>query len=103
MGTEFVYKQGLGFRISKLYIEPYLSWGKMAKFTESDAFVIYNSADYIQDRKGVKMYSYLFKKRLVLYAEYQVYDKINTYELNGTINQIEYNYQTLIGGIKWKF
>jgi|LGOV01.1.fsa_nt_gb hypothetical protein len=103
VGTEFVFKQGLGFRILKLYIEPYLSWGKMTKFTESDAFVIYNSADYIQDRKGVKMYLYLFKKRLVLYTEYQAYDKINTYELNGILNQIEYNYQTLIGGIKWKF
>lgn len=100
---DHIYKQAIGFRVSKFYIEPYLSWGKLANYTQSNAFIIVNDSDFIQDKKGIKLYAYLLKNRLNIYAEYQQYTKINTYKINEVEDQINYNYQSIIGGITWKF
>lgn len=98
-----IYSQAIGFRVSKFYIEPYMSWGKLANYTQSHAFIIVNDIDFIQDKKGIKLYAYLLKNRLNIYAEYQQYNKINSYKLNGIENTINYNYQSIIGGITWNF
>lgn len=98
-----VFKQGVGFRLKTIYIEPYLSWGEIANFTKSNAFVVYNEDDFVKNQKGIKLYAYLLKDKLRLYTEFQQYDKINNYKVNNIDNQLIYKYQSIIAGIKWSF
>jgi len=98
-----VFKQGVGFRVQTIYVEPYLSWGEIANFTKSNAFVVYNEDDAVKNQKGIKVYAYLLKDKLRLYTEFQQYDKINTYKINNIDNQLAYKYQSIIAGIRWNF
>ena len=101
--SENIYTQSLGFRLKTLYFEPYMSWGQMANFTKANAFIVYNEDDFMKNQKGVKLYVYLLKDKLRLFAEYQQYDKINKYQVNSVEKEIEYNYQSIIVGIRWNF
>ncbi|RLD69184.1 MAG: hypothetical protein DRI95_00765, partial [Bacteroidetes bacterium] len=100
---EFIIKQALGFRLLTIYFEPSMTYGNIINFTESNAFIINNDNDIIKDRYEFLVYGYFFKSRLNLYVKYQNYIKTNTYLLNGVSNEVNYQNQTLTGGIKWNF
>lgn len=100
---ELVIKQAIGFRLLTLYFEPSITYGNIINFTENNAFIINNDNDIIKDRYEFLIYGYFFKSKLNLFIKYQNYIKTNTYLLNGVSNEINYQNQTLTGGIKWTF
>jgi len=101
--SEFVFKQSVGVRIYKFFIEPSITIGNIKNYVANDAFVIYNGVDMIKNMKSVKIYAYLFKNRMTLFAKYENYNKINEYKINSVDYKTEYNNNSIIGGIKWNF
>jgi len=98
-----VTKTGLGFRLSKLYIEPSYTFGDIYNYAENDGLIVYNDSEKITDRFELMSYIFLSKGRLKLYAKYQSYTKTNYYQLDDVQSEIDYSNQTLTTGILWKF
>ena len=101
--NEFVFKQSVGVRVYKFFIEPAITIGNIKNYVTNDAFVIYNGIDIIKNMKSIKIYANLFKNRMMLFAKYENYNKINEYKINGVDYKTEYNNNSIIGGVKWNF
>ena len=101
--NEPVIKQAVGFRLSKIYFEPSITFGNIINYTESNISIINNDNDKISERFEFLIYGSFVKEKLNLFFKYQNYLKTSIYTLNNTDKEIIYNNQTLTGGIKWNF
>ncbi|NOX46264.1 MAG: tetratricopeptide repeat protein [Chlorobi bacterium] len=99
-----IVKQKIGVRLFKsLWVEPFMQYGKVTNFVDNDASVIYNNPDILNNWYGVNLNLNLSKKGLTLYFIYQQYSNTNSYKINESDQTVDYNSQTFLGGLKWKF
>ncbi len=101
--SEILLKQSLGVNLFGLYIEPAYTFGELYNAIEGNGYIINNCNDIIRNRKELLAYTFLFKGRLNLFFKYQKYERINYYLINDITQTINYQYQSIIGGIKWNF
>ncbi|MFN8255637.1 MAG: hypothetical protein U0W24_08120 [Bacteroidales bacterium] len=101
--SQLVFKQNLGIKLWKVYLEPSYTFGEMFNLIEWNGYIINNSNDIQRNRFELLTYSFLFKGRLNLFFKYQTFERINYYIINDLTQSINYQYQTFTGGITWKF
>lgn len=105
--TRLIFDQLFGARIfSKLWTEASFSIGNLANYNEKNAFIVYNIADKIKFKTGVS-FIYSLNKNFELSLRYQFLSRESSYMnyINSTVTQeilINYQNNTIIGGLKWK-
>ena len=101
--SEFILKQKLGVSVAnKYHIEPFAMYGNAKSFVDNNAYTIYNGLDKINYWYGVSLSAKL-GKRTHFYAIFQKYNYTNEYQVNENDFNIDYNSQTILGGLIWNF
>jgi hypothetical protein len=91
--------------LKKLWIEGYVTLGEMKNYNEKNAFIVQNSGDTIKFRTGLNIIL-LLSEKIELSFRY-IYLQEEGYRITWTaitglqINSVEYQNNTIIGGIKW--
>lgn len=100
--------QRFGLKLAKkLWAEAGITYGNQRNYYENNAFVVFNTADKILYKYSFYITSSLLK-HIELSIRYDYFSRENTYINFNDLYQpqlINVNYQTqsIIGGIKWKF
>lgn len=104
--NRIIFDQMIGLKLfPKLWTEGSLTLGNLANFNDKNAFVVYNIADKINLRTGISLI-YSLSSKIELSLRYQLLMRESnyiSYETPKIINTNTINYQnnTIIGGIKW--
>jgi hypothetical protein len=105
--NRIIFDQMFGLKIfPKLWTEAGITIGNLTNYNEKNAFIVYNVADKINMKAGIS-FIYSLSSKFELSLRYQLIKRENsyiTYENYTTIisNTINYQNNTIIGGIKWK-
>ena len=106
--NRFIFDQMIGLKLnSKLWTETSVTLGNLSNYNEKNAFIVYNIADKINFKAGIS-FIYSLSSKIELSLCYQLLNResnYNTYTdpVTVQINTTNYQNNTLIGGIKWKF
>ena len=106
--NRFIFDQMIGLKLnSKLWTEASVTLGNLSNYNEKNAFIVYNIADKINFKAGIS-FIYSLSSKIELSLCYQLLNResnYNTYTdpVTVQINTTNYQNNTLIGGIKWKF
>lgn len=106
--NSLIFNQMIGGKINnKLWAEVGLAVGNMKNYNESNGFVVYNIPDVIK-LKTFLNFIYTYSSKIELSLRYQFLNRKDTYAFNEDIETIKngiinYQNQTIIGGIKWNF
>ncbi|MCX6231554.1 MAG: hypothetical protein NTZ33_08420 [Bacteroidetes bacterium] len=104
--TRLIFDQMIGFKVfSKLWTEASVTIGQMENYNEKNAFIVYNIPDVLKFKAGLSLI-YSLSEKIELSLRYQLLSKESTYYTQldlATINSYTVNYQnnTIIGGLKW--
>ena len=104
--NRFIFDQMIGLKLfPKLWTEGSLTLGNLANFNDKNAFIVYNIADKINLKTGISLI-YSLSSKIELSLRYQLLMRESnyiSYETPTIINTNTINYQnnTIIGGIKW--
>ncbi len=103
--SNYIVKESIGIKPTKsLTVEPFVLVGSgMYNFVYSDAFIINNSLDKLNNSFGTSLYLTLNKGKMLIYTIFQQYSYTNTYSLNGKYYDSKYINNSITGGIKWYF
>jgi len=106
--SNMVFDQMVGLHLSgPAWLEGYVTSGNMKNFNEKNGFIVYNIGDEIKSRYGVSLLFY-FTSGLNLSLRYQHAGKEASYVTftSATASEthtVDYQAQTIIGGLQWKF
>ncbi len=104
--SRFIEIQKFGFKIiPKLWAEAGIYYGNLQNYCENNAFVVFNTSDKILYKCDFSITCPLLK-HFEFSLRYDYFSKENLYYRTNNINKIEpatvnYNTQTIIGGVKW--
>ena len=104
--NRLVFDQLVGGKVAKqFWMEGYITLGEMVNYNEKNAFVVHNSGDKIKFRTGVNFIVLLSSKLELsiryIYLQEQGYWISSSVEGGSNISQINYQNNTIIGGLKW--
>jgi tetratricopeptide (TPR) repeat protein len=104
--NRLVFNQLVGGKVlNKLWIEGTITLGEMVNFNEKNAFIVHNSGDKIKFRTGINFIVLLSAKVELsiryIYLQEQGYWISSSVEGGSNISQINYQNNTIIGGLKW--
>lgn len=104
--NRIVFDQLIGGKVAeKLWIEGYITLGEMVNFNEKNAFVVHNSGDVIKFRTGLNFIVLLSEKVELsfryIYLQEEGYRVYNTTEGILNVSLLNYQNNTIIGGLKW--
>jgi len=101
--TEFL----SGGRIAdKLWLEGFITFGRLFNYVEKNAYIVYNINDAILSRKGISL-KYILNKNIEfsLHYQYLVKENVRILVINDKLTRIQpiqnFINNTIIGGIKW--
>lgn len=101
--NSFVGKHSINISLAnRVYLKGFTNYGSVRNFINGEGFAVYNSLDKINYAFGGSL-SVRIGKNSYLYFLYQKYNKTNDYELNSELKSINYNSQTILGGLSWTF
>jgi len=106
--SKTIFDQMVGLHLfGPAWIECCVTSGKLKNFNEKNGFIVYNIGDEIKNRYGVSLLLY-FTNGLNLSFRYQYADKEATYVTftSATASEthaVDYQAQSIIGGLQWKF
>lgn len=106
--SKTIFDQMVGIHLSgPAWIEGYATSGKLKNFNEKNGFIVYNIGDEIKNRYGIALLFY-FTNGLNLSLRYQYAAKEASYVTftSATASEthaVDYQAQTIIGGLQWKF
>jgi len=106
--NRIVFDQLVGGRLSeKLWVEGTITFGEMINFNEKNAFVVHNSGDIIKFRTSVNFIVLLSDKTELsiryVFLQEQGYMFSDSVEGRTKISDLNYQNNTIIGGLKWTF
>ncbi|MDD5571291.1 MAG: tetratricopeptide repeat protein, partial [Bacteroidales bacterium] len=106
--SKFVADQTIGFKVfSKLWLSGFVTYGNFINYNEKNGSVIYNVPDLIKYKYGASVLMPLTKniELLIFYQYFMMQANYITFinPRNSIINNLSYQNQSIIGGIKWKF
>ena len=90
----------------KLWLEGFITFGRLYNYVEKNAYIVYNINDAILSRKGISL-KYILNKNLefALYYQYLVKENLRVLVISDKITRIQptqnFINHTIIGGIKW--
>ena len=104
--NRIVFDQLVGGKVAKkLWLEGYVTLGEMVNYNEKNAFVVHNSGDKIKFRTGLNIILSLSKKIELsvryIYLQEEGYRFVDGVEEGQNTTTINYQNNTIIGGIKW--
>ena len=98
-----------GFQIlPKCWVEGVYTFGTIRYWSENQAYVVYNNLDPLKSRADINLLGFNILPHLDLSLRYQWSKRTTSWQLYqdnepaGT-EQLDYSFQSLIGGIVWKF
>ncbi len=103
-----IFYQMVGGRLAnKLWLEANFTFGNLTNFAENNAFIIYNAPEKI-NYKFETAFIYDLNKHLEFSLRYRLEQRENEYLYYLTFDEYDqlitkYFYQSIIGGIKWRF
>ncbi|MGB3947941.1 MAG: hypothetical protein WBM13_08150 [Bacteroidia bacterium] len=106
--NRIIIAQKLGAKIiSRLWAEAGITYGNLQNYNENNAFVVFNTGDKILYKYGVALIA-PFHKNIELSIRYDRFNRESTYyRMNNLLNiepvTVNYNTQTIVGGIKCTF
>jgi hypothetical protein len=103
-----LFNQLIGFKINdRLWVEAFAAFGEMTNFNEANGYIVYNSGDIIKFRAGANFIVPLSKHTELSFRYHFLNNQswlIRGYvPENTTLIPIQYENQSFIGGITWKF
>jgi len=106
--NRLVFDQLIGGKVAKkLWIEGYVTLGEMVNYNEKNAFVVHNSGDKIKFRTGLNFIVLLSEKIELsvryIYLQEEGYRSVDSIEDSQNTTTINYQNNTIIGGLKWTF
>jgi hypothetical protein len=107
--NNWIFEQKIGIRIfNPLWIELYGAFGEKSDFIDYNGTVIYNEFNPITGNMGFNLIISPGKTGTQLFLNYRnqtIRSSFNYYSDNiiNTINDADFNTQTITGGIKWNF
>ncbi len=105
--NRFIFDQMLGLKLfPKLWTEVSVTLGNLANYNEKNAFIVYNIADKINLKAGIS-FIYSLSSKIELSLRYQFLNRESNYityqnQQTSILKTINYQNNTIIGGIKWK-
>ena len=104
--NRIVFDQLIGGKVAKkLWIEGYVTFGEMVNYNEKNAFVVHNSGDKIKFRTGLNFIVLLSEHFELsfryIYLQEEGYRFVDSIEDSQNTTTINYQNNTILGGLKW--
>lgn len=91
------------YMADRFYIQPSAQFGKARNFLEQNGFVVNNHPDPVVSKYRLLMRLNSKSEKFYFFMQYEYETSEGNYTLNNEPYQLEYNNQSITGGISWYF